>query len=259
MRIATLTINGLGKDAERLTKLLGWMEDQRIDVMTLQKTFVSDADFPERQFRCRGYRSESLGIKKSRWDFGVAIVFREGHPVSGEVVRGLPCPDVRGSRFLAIDIGQLYVSTVYAPYLGHLRKAEAIARRIRWLRRLRDHLTNRLQSGRAVLACGDFNVKIDGLPNPNTGHYSEDERRELLAWRQDGLIDLYRDAHGLEEEPGLTFGFSPKRPEGNSRLHLAIASNGLAKRLVSASVDTEADIRKEARPLVVEFSESDRS
>lgn len=254
MRIATLTINGFGDDSVRLTKLLGWMKDQKIDVMTLQKTFVSDEDFPERQFRRYGYRSESFGTRKSRWDFGVAILCREGLHEPKEIIRGLPCPGVNGSRFLALDIAGLYVSTVYAPYLSQLRKAEAIARRIRWLRQLRGHLSSRCEPGREVLACGDFNVKVDGLPKPNPGHYSEDERSEMLSWRKCGFVDLYRSAHGLEEKPGLTFGFSPARPEGNSRLHLAIASEGLGSRLVSASVDTDAGIRAEARPLMVEFS-----
>ena len=108
MRIATMTINGLGKDSERLNKLLGWMEDEQIDVMTLQKTFVSDGDFPARQFRHHGYRSESFGTRESRWDFGVAIVFREGIHGPKEVIRGLPCPGVSGSRFLALEIGGLY-------------------------------------------------------------------------------------------------------------------------------------------------------
>ncbi len=253
MRIATLMINGL---RHKLPELLGWMENRQPDLLALQKTFMCDDDFPKGAFGGIGYRSLSFRARSSEYNPGVAILIREkGRFEQGEIVTGLPCPDVTGSRFLSVDLDGVHFASVYAPYLDYLKKAEAIRRRVGWLRRLHDHAMNLARTGSPVILCGDFNVKIDGLPERETAKFSEDERRELIAWRKSGLVDLYREAHTLHDDPGYTFGFSSTCPEGTSRLHLAIASQSLARHLVRAYVDTRAEIRKEARPLVVEFAE----
>jgi hypothetical protein len=84
-------------------------------------------------------------------------------------------------------------------------------------------------------------LTING-PSQRSGH-----RLRLLDWLE-----------RVQGNPGHTFGFTSEKPEGNSRPHLAIASNGLAERLISAKADMDAIIREQAGPLVVQFSDPNR-
>ena len=247
-------INGCRKGSDHLRNLLGWLDKERPGVIALQKTLVREDDFPEEELGNHGYRVVSFGTGE-RWDWGVAILIRDDLPPARGVVKGLHCPGVTGSRFLALDIGSLRVASIYAPY-GPITGRPM--RRIEWLQRLREHLYEKGYAGRDSLLCGDFNVKTKSDGPPKGSAYTEREQDELEKLLKLGFSDLYdqyrRDHSNVPE--GFTFGFTKENPRtGSSRLHLAIASKGLAERLVCASVDIEADIRKEARPLVVEFSD----
>ena len=253
MRIATLMINGCRKGSDHLRNLLGWLDKERPGVIALQKTLVREDDFPEEELGNHGYRVVSFGTGE-RWDWGVAILIRDDLPPARGVVKGLHCPGVTGSRFLALDIGSLRVASIYAPY-GPITGIPM--RRIEWLQRLREHLYEKGYAGRDSLLCGDFNVKLDKKLGKRGG-YTCFEQKELraLVGRDGDFVDLYRRAHcDRRKKPGFTFGFGDKKPERGSRLHLAIASKSLAERLVCASVDTEAKIREQTRPLLVKFAD----
>ena len=264
MRIATLMINGFDK---KLPKFLSWLKQPNApDIVALQK-IGNAADFPESALHKIGYHS--IVNKPCPQDFGVAILTRIARGEPKERFRVLPGADRDGARLLTVEIAGLLVSSVYAPYgnpnkwekeLGNRRLAHerAIDVRVAWLRRLREHLHEKGYAGRDSLLCGDFNVKTKSDGPPKGSAYSEREQDELEKLLKLGFSDLYdqyrRDHSNVPE--GFTFGFTKENPRtGSSRLHLAIASKGLAERLVCASVDIEADIRKEARPLVVEFSD----
>ena len=246
MRIATWSVWGI---EARLPLVRCWLRARRPDVVALQKTFVSDDDFPADELAELGYRSVSYGITESRGDFGVAILSRDDCPEPTEAVRGLDCPEVSGARFLSVRIGSRYVASLYAPYLGKLKKVEAIRRRIVWLQRLRGHIER--YAGPDSLLCGDFNVKADGLPKPNRGRYSEDERTELKRFCDLGFIDLYRRAHPeVDEAVDFNSGFKKVKKNGTSRLHLVLA-RGLGARRPKAWVDR--DYRMEAAPVIVDL------
>ena len=248
MRIATLMINGFGG---KLPRFRSWLEKQRPDIVALQK-IGNKTEFPASEFRTICYRSSVLH-KLSWWD-GVAVLTRNALGEPKECFRELRGAERDGSRLLTVEIGGVWFSSVYAPY-GPI--TDKPTRRIEWLERLHEHLRAEGYATRDSLLCGDFNVKSD-LELTCKGDYTRHEQRVLKEIYQLGFCDLYRRLYpDPDAMPGSTFGFH--RDGKRSRLHLAIASNGLAKRLVSASVDTEADIRRETRPLVVEFSEPDRS
>ncbi|MDE0148823.1 MAG: hypothetical protein OXM58_10660 [Rhodospirillaceae bacterium] len=225
--------------------------------MTLQK-IGSEKDFPAEPLREKGYESAFLG-RISGSDLGVAILSHRDLPKPETRVRQLPGAGEKESRFLTVDIGGLWVSSVYAPYgpksLGH---EKAIERRVAWLNRLRDHVRDRGCADRDSLLCGDFNVKVraDGPLEKNDRWYSEDERGALEELMGLGFVDLYRAAHPRPDEmPGCTHSYSETRPDGASRLHLVLASKSLAQRLRSACVDVESRPwpRRDAPPVVAEF------
>lgn len=252
MRIATLMINGFG---EKLPRFLRWLEEQSLDGVALQK-IGKETEFPVSEFRRIGYRSSVLH-KVSTWD-GVAVLTRSALGKPTERFRELPGAEGDGSRLLTVEIAGVLLSSIYAPY-GPI--TDRPTRRIEWLKRLHEHLQVEGYATRDSLLCGDFNVKSD-LGLGWRGDYTSHEQRVLNEIYELGFCDVYRRLHpDTDAMPGFTFGFGRDkrdRSKGTSRLHLAIASNGLAKRLVSASVDTDTDIRKDARPLGVEFSDPNR-
>ncbi len=248
MKIATLSIHTM---RTRWSYLRNWLLKQRPDIVALQKIGAAK-DFPTESLRGIGYESVFLG-RVSASDLGVALLSR-CHLRRPELFADR-LPDSQGeeARFLAVDIGRLRIASVYAPYGGGQKPDAAIAQRVAWLNRLRDHVGSADYASRDCLLCGDFNVIVRADGPPRQPWYSVREQSTLERLLDQGFIDLYREAHpDPKQARGFTFGFRWSA-EGTSRLHLALASESLARRLSKAWVDTEARPRKEAAPLMVEF------
>ena len=252
MKIANVALDG-SKDYG--PGLCSWLRNARPDIVTLQKT---GSNLPAAEvLRDAGYEGTCLG---SGWPWlGVAVLSRSG---LGRKALVRVCdlsgnePPYLSARFLTVDIGGVRISSVYAPFgPRRLGKRDAIARRVAWLNRLREHVRDKGYHRRDSLLCGDFNVKADGPPYGEL--FSEEERVALEELRGCGFVDAYRTMHpNPGERPGCTRGYSKTSPEGTSRLHLVLASEGLARRLRSACVDIESKPwpRKDAPPLIVSFA-----
>ena len=228
---------------------------------------------PENRFGRTVLEEDFRDIRYEGWfryhketHLGVAILadhdFLSGHDLSPPKVLDceLPGDDEYESRFpnearfLTVSIGNLWISSVYAPYGPEcLGKPRAIERRVAWLNRLRDHVCGK-DHDRWML-CGDFNVKADGPPWGN--FYSQKEKDALDEL---GFCDLYRKAHPcVTENPGLTRGYSEEDcTKGSSRLHLMLASKSLVPRRLSARVEVESKPwpLKDAPALIVELDET---
>ena len=259
MKIANVTLSSMNANRR---ELCGWLRNRRPDIVTLQK-IGKEEDFGSNALRRIGYRSEFLG-RKSHSDLGVAVLTHRKLPKPEVCVRRLPGAAAEESRFLTVKIGDLRVSSVYAPYGppphaddSRPKSQQAINNRVKWLNRLRDYLRNCASASRHSLLCGDFNVKVkaDG-PLKKTGYYSAQEQDAFEGLLRIGFVDLYRKAHPCwQEMPGFTHGFSETFPQGTSRLHLVLGSAGLALRLRSACLDVQASPRprKDSPPLVVDI------
>ena len=231
------------------SRLRDWLKRQRPDIVALQKIWRKE-DFPTTEFCDIGYTSKLLG-KRNRSDLGVAILSCNSLP-SPEMVP-VPDQDVE-SRFLTVKIGELWVSSVYAPFSPVSPMNE---HRVAWLNRLRNHVSTGDYLHHESLLCGDFNVMADGPPWKSG--YSEFEWRALDELLRLGFCDLYRKAHpGVTENPGWTRGYSEEDcTKGSNRLHLILASKSLASRLQSACVAVESKPwpRRDAPPLVVDLGD----
>ena len=252
MKIANVAVHNMEKDG---SKVLDWLQDSHPDIVTLQKVGW-ERDFPKNALREVGYESRLLG-KRSKSDLGVAILSHRNLPPPEVFVCQLPDgKQQEESRFLTVKIGELWVSSVYAPYGSEpLTLKQAIERRVVWLNRLRKHVCNKDFAHRDSLLCGDFNVKFraDG---PRKGRYGQDDEDALQALLDLGFVDLYRKAHpNPEKERGCTRGYDDQNPQGTARLHLILASTSLAQRLRSAcvAVDSRPRPREDAPPLVADF------
>ena len=125
------------------SRVLDWLLDRRPDIVTLQK-IGWDRDFPSNALRRIDYESRFLG-KRSPSDLGVAILSHRNLPRPEVQTCELPGTEQQESRFLTVTIGDLWVSSVYAPFNpeGLKRKQEVVDRRVQWLSRLRDHVYDR--------------------------------------------------------------------------------------------------------------------
>ncbi|MYH22213.1 MAG: hypothetical protein F4130_09735 [Acidobacteria bacterium] len=246
MRIATSSVRSIRK---RLPAILDWLAERKPDIVALQKISAPEAKFPTRALEEIGYYSAAFG-PTCRTDYGVAVLSRRELPKPEVRFRGLACPRASGARLLTVDIGQIRLSSIYAPF-GNPRRygnEQAIERRVAWLRCLRTHVREQGYAERQSLLCGDFNVIPDGPPRRGSA-YSEREQHELARLCELGFVDLYRRVHP-GEDAGFNFGFKFSEG-GTSRLHLILGSERVTNCLRDAWVDL--DYRTEAAPVIVDL------
>lgn len=262
MKIANVALGATKKYGPYGPRLLDWLRARRSDrpdIVTLQKVGRSDC-LPAAELGKLGYESWPLW-KQDRSDLGVAVLSLRQRSVPEPKVLSceLPGGEQRESRFLTVEIGGLWVSSVYAPYGPEsLGKEKAIGRRVEWLNRLRRHVHDKGYAAQASLLCGDFNVKLkdDG---PRTGKlYSQAEEDALTELLDLGFCDVYRKVHSdRDEKPGRTHRYAESDETdtgGASRLHLILASKKLLPHLRNARLDLRTKRpRPDAPPLIAEF------
>ena len=133
MRIATWNVNSLNKRMPRVEEWLGYAKP---DVLCLQETKLSDANFPSMAFAALGYESAHCG--QGQWN-GVAILSRVG---LDDVVAGFPDQaddEVTEARLLWAMCGGVRVLSVYVPN-GRQVDTEHYFAKLEWLERLRSGL-----------------------------------------------------------------------------------------------------------------------
>ena len=272
MRIANVAVGGTKKYGPYGPRLLDWLRDSRSDrpdIVTLQKVGPCQ-DLPEESLGDLGYESWPLW-RTDESDLGVAVLSQRRRSRSQPKVLccELPGGQQRESRFLTVEVGDLWVSSVYAPYgpkygpkhgPKKLGKKEAIERRVEWLNRLRRHVHEKGYADRLSLLCGDFNVKFKADGQRNGGFYSQKEEDALKELLDLGFCDLYRKTHcDPGKHPGRTRGYDESDETdtgGTSRLHLILASKRLAPHLRDVRLDLRVKRpRPDAPPLIVEFED----
>jgi exodeoxyribonuclease III len=191
MRIATWNVNSLNKRIPRVEEWLGYAEP---DVLCLQETKLSDANFPSMAFAALGYEAAHYG--QGQWN-GVAILSRVG---LDDVVAGFADQaddEITEARLLWATCKGVRVASVYVPN-GRVVGSEHYEAKLQWLERLRRGLDLACDPAEPFVICGDFNVAPEDRDvwdpaKVNGGtHVSEPERdalRQLEGW---GLVDVFR-------------------------------------------------------------------
>ncbi|MDE0394370.1 MAG: hypothetical protein OYK82_06295 [Gammaproteobacteria bacterium] len=262
MRIANVAAGGTKKHGSYGPRLLEWLRASganRPDIVTLQKVGPTKC-FPTEELGNLGYESQIIGGRHSH--LGVAVISHHDLASPEVLSCGVPGTEDREARFLTVEVGGLWVSSVYVPYGPEkLGRERAIARRVEWLDRLRTHVHDERYAHRASLLCGDFNVKFkkDLKPDESRGPlYSQAEEDALTELLDLGFYDVYRRVHSdRDEKPGRTRGYAESdktHTGGTSRLHLILASKKLVPHLRDAQLDLRTKRpRPDAPPLLAEF------
>jgi exodeoxyribonuclease-3 len=245
MLVATWNVNSL---KARMPRVEEWVAATQPDVLCMQETKMSDAQFPAMTFSGLGYDSVHHG--QGQWN-GVAILSRVGleDTLSGFDDGREPDPD---ARIVWATCGGVRVASVYVPN-GRELDHDHYRYKLDWLGRLRAHLDAHHEPSEPLAVCGDWNIAPEDRdvwsPAAFEGstHVSVPEREALAEVKAWGLVDVFRehyDAGGLFSYWDYRAGdFHQKR---GMRIDYVLASTALAKTSVADLVDRNA--RKGQKP-----------
>ncbi|GGZ32497.1 exodeoxyribonuclease III [Streptomyces inusitatus] len=190
MRIATWNVNSI---TARLPRLLAWLQSSGTDVLCVQETKCTEAQFPAEALREIGY--ESAVLADGRWN-GVALISRVG---LADVVKGLPggpeYDGVQEPRAISATCGPVRLWSVYVPNGREITHAH-YGYKLEWLGALKDAVAADAAGTRPFAVLGDFNIAPadedvwDRAAFEGATHVTEPERAALTALRGTGLTDV---------------------------------------------------------------------
>ncbi|HRD99564.1 MAG TPA: exodeoxyribonuclease III [Rubrivivax sp.] len=193
MKLATWNVNSL---AVRLPQVLQWLSANPVDVLVLQETKLTDANFPRAEIEAAGYAAQWFGQKTYN---GVALISRS--PAT-QVVKNIPGFDDDMARVIAGSVAGLRVIGAYFPN-GQAPDSDKFVYKMRWQDALHDWVRAELATHPALVLMGDFNVAPDDrdVYDPvgwhNQIHCTPQERAQFQRLLALGLVDAFR----LFEQP----------------------------------------------------------
>lgn len=200
MRLATWNVNSIRTRVDRVTD---WLERADVDVLAMQETKCTDAQFPSMPFAALGYEVAHVGV--SQWN-GVAIASRVGLADIEIGFAGQPTwsskPDVEATaeaRALGATCGGVRVWSLYVPN-GRSLADPHYAYKLDWLAVLRDTAAGWLgdDAGAPIALVGDWNIAPTDEDVWSTEaylghtHVSEPERAAFHAINNAGFTDVVR-------------------------------------------------------------------
>ena len=154
MRLATWNVNSIRSRIDRVT---GWLERADVDVLAMQETKCTDAQFPTMPFAALGY--EVVHVGHNQWN-GVAIASRVGIDDVALGFDGQPeWNDVAEARAIGATCGGVRVWSLYIPN-GRTVDDPHYAYKLKWLAALRDTSAEWLADDPAspIALVGDWNI-----------------------------------------------------------------------------------------------------
>jgi exodeoxyribonuclease-3 len=254
LSIATWNVNSL---RVRLPQLAEWLATAKPDVVALQETKTTDADFPVAEIEALGYQVAFAGQRTYN---GVAVVSREPLRTLATDIPGFPDEQ---RRVLAVETAGLTVLDLYVPN-GQAPGSDKFAYKLRWLEALAAWLEGDFGRRDDLVVLGDFNIAPEDRdvhdPAAWAGgvHVSPEERAALQRLVDGGLIDLFRRF----EQPEGSYSWWDYRAGAFRRNHglridLIFARAALAARCSACRIDREprrAERPSDHTPVVAEFT-----
>ncbi|WP_392543431.1 exodeoxyribonuclease III [Oryzobacter telluris] len=242
MRIATWNVNSI---RSRIDRVEAWIERSDVDVLLLQETKATDAQFPFERLRALGYEVAHHGL--NQWN-GVAVLSRVG---LDDVQVGFPGdpgwgePVAPEARAIGATCAGVRLWSVYVPN-GRALEDPHMAYKLAWLGQLRDRAVEWAADGTPVALCGDWNIapQDDDVWSMeyylDKSHVSPGERAAFHAFLEAGFVDVVRPhAPG----PGTytywdyqRLAFPKKR---GMRIDFVLGSPSFAARVAGAVIDRE--------------------
>lgn len=267
MRVATWNINSIRARADRA---VAWLERTGTDVLALQETKCTDAQFPYSVFEAAGYEVAHVG--RSQWN-GVAIVSRVGLAdvethFAGQPTFGDPEPAME-ARALGATCAGIRVWSLYIPH-GRAITNPHYAYKLHWLDQLSeaaatwiDPLLGDPQAPIALV--GDWNVVPfdtdvwDVTVFEGHTHVSPAERAAFFTFADVGYTEVSR-VHVPEEGRYTYWDYQQLAfPKNHGlRIDFAWTSPALTPRVTGVAIDREERKGKGASdhvPVVLEIAD----
>jgi exodeoxyribonuclease-3 len=256
MKIATWNVNSI---RVRLPQVLEWLKQENPDVLCLQETKITDADFPAAALRDAGYQSVYAGQKTYN---GVATLSRA--PAT-DVVSSLPGAAGDQKRLLAATMGGVRVVNVYVPN-GEEVGSDKYSYKLSWLKALEKFIARELKSHPRLALLGDYNIAPEerDVHDPKRWEgrvlFSDKERAAFQRLARNGLTDVFRNF----DQPEKSFSWWDYRAGAFQRNHgLRIDHILCSDTLASECRHCRIDIgpRKHERPsdhapVIAEFTDT---
>jgi exodeoxyribonuclease-3 len=192
VKIASWNVNSV---KVRLPHLLSYLEDAQPDVLCLQETKCSAADFPRLELEGLGYRVETVG---QRGYNGVALVSKQP---AEDLVCGLPgMADDEQARYLEASFGAARVAAIYLPN-GNPIGTDKFTYKLAWMEQLVRHARDLLRREIPFVLAGDYNIcpadedVWDPVALAGDALCQPESRSRFRALMYLGLTDAYRVFH----------------------------------------------------------------
>jgi exodeoxyribonuclease III len=180
MKVATWNVNSI---RTRIGHIIDWLNQNRVDVLCMQETKVTDTEFPRALFEELGYHLYISGQKSYN---GVAIassqLLTDVSSSFSDVLSDLePELDVQ-KRLITGVIDNVRIINLYVPN-GSSVGSEKYDYKLRWLAVLREYLKQLLVSSPSICMCGDFNIALEDR-DIHSGASAENQIMASVAERQ---------------------------------------------------------------------------
>lgn len=175
--------------------ILDWMRENSADIVCVQETKVTDADFPVDPIREAGYFCAFAGQKSYN---GVAMIARE--ELTDVVIgTGNDIFDTE-ARIIRGSIKGVTVVNTYVPQ-GTAVSSPRFQYKLDWILGMKDYFSRSFAPEDSVVWVGDFNVARESIdvydPEGLYGGvcYHPDEHLALNAVMKWGFVDVFRKHH----------------------------------------------------------------
>jgi exodeoxyribonuclease-3 len=261
VRIATWNVNSI---RSRIDRVEAWLQRSDVDVLAIQETKATDAQFPFDRLHALGYEVAHHGL--NHWN-GVAIVSRVG---ISDVTPSFPDapawgdPPVVEARALTATCGGIKVTTVYVPNGRHLEDPHMVYK-LEWLAQLRRQAQLSVDAGETAAIMGDWNIAPQDEDvwsmeyYLDKSHVSPGERAAFQGILDAGFVDVVRPH---TPEPGTftywdykMLSFQKRR---GMRIDFILGTPAFAARVAGAAIDREERKGKGASdhaPVVVQLQD----
>jgi exodeoxyribonuclease-3 len=242
VRIATWNVNSI---RSRVDRVEAWLQRSDVDVLAIQETKATDAQFPFARLEALGYEVAHHGL--NHWN-GVAILSRVG---LADVTPSFPDapawgePPVVEARSLTATCGGVRVTSVYVPNGRHLEDPHMVYK-LSWLARLEAQARQWVADGETAALMGDWNIAPQDEDvwsmeyYLDKSHVSPGERAAFQAFLHAGFVDVVRPH---TPGPGTytywdykMLSFQKRR---GMRIDFVLGTPAFAARVAGAAIDRE--------------------
>jgi exodeoxyribonuclease-3 len=252
MRLATWNVNSI---RTRVDRVVDWLQRADVDVLAMQETKCTDAQFPTMPFSALGYEVAHVGL--NQWN-GVAIASRVGLDNIEVGFDGQPTwsakPDVEATaeaRALGATCGGVRVWSLYVPN-GRTLEDPHYRYKLDWLAALQKTAASWVAADPSmpIALVGDWNIAPhdedvwDMAAFEGRTHVSEAERAAFFAMADTQFTDVVRP---FTPGPGVytywdytQLAFQKRR---GMRIDFILGSPALAERVTHAEI-----VKDERRP-----------